>query len=845
MHGTQPGPMVLGATQPNNNGIRKPRDLSKTKCYNCNQFGHMANKCPEPRKSRNPEIGKQTLGLTQEQEPQMAVRTETLGMTRGLYDTTAINEDAEASEWQPHQDSSIKKPRDNFPTEKEAFDGKQPLTDDQKRQKQREYYAWRKANDPSFRDKQKQYYAKQQGYKPIDLGKTQTLGMMRQERINLNTDESQASRQVDAIPVRTTLRDTEEMVQRDREAGDRLRTRMHQSARSIGHRGGAARQTARALRKKDERIENKWKESYEPLFDETGNRMYLSPEDRCIQGAREHENTNELHDINVRAYHTADAMNPRHKEPKFNKEDDVRTLPTNPHHDDVSWISCKYHWCETHMQEKKDNDCFPVAIPRTPNKNPYLRQETEGEANEEFEEMTQGRYNVANLSQKRQDQEKVQQAQQMMEEAKEEFKELMADRKYDHLMKDTFHEDSSEATEELECTWEADGLHVTQDEIPDAQPKTEADEALYEEARYSSNNNNDDEEHTEDCEDSDYELLHRTTAGKIKERWLNAWIDCRAKHNFIDPQIVTELDLLWRMKRDPYRLVNAEGQLFDYRDSWIDQETDHLEVKIEGRNQRVSFDVLPLDGGPDIILGILWLIRENPRINWRTGQVTFPSNPDSDDDLITTNNERSQTLTKEDSRDMREVWPSPPPKGVRHKYKRGKIRKAHILGLLKEQDPRKEETDSNKDQDRLRNIPKEYRIYDKLFKEELDTGIPEYSLWDHEILLTDENLPFQKIYPLNQTELEALREYLDEMLKKGYIRESSSSAGSAMFFVPKKTGKPRPVIDYREVNKRTIKDRTPLPLITELKDRLQGKKIFTALDLKGAYNLIRIKEGDE
>ncbi|RKK35072.1 hypothetical protein BFJ66_g14139 [Fusarium oxysporum f. sp. cepae] len=83
------------------------------------------------------------------------------------------------------------------------------------------------------------------------------------------------------------------------------------------------------------------------------------------------------------------------------------------------------------------------------------------------------------------------------------------------------------------------------------------------------------------------------------------------------------------------------------------------------------------------------------------------------------------------------------------------------------------------------------------------------------------------------------------MIQKGYIRESTSPAGSAMFFVPKKNGKPRPVVDYRGVNACTIKDRTPLPLITELKDWLQGKKIFTALDLKGAYNLIRIKEGDE
>jgi hypothetical protein len=52
-------------------------------------------------------------------------------------------------------------------------------------------------------------------------------------------------------------------------------------------------------------------------------------------------------------------------------------------------------------------------------------------------------------------------------------------------------------------------------------------------------------------------------------------------------------------------------------------------------------------------------------------------------------------------------------------------------------------------------------------------------------------------------------------------------------------------VDYRQLNDITVKDRTPLPLINELKDRLYGKKWFTALDLKGAYNLIRIKKGDE
>ena len=83
------------------------------------------------------------------------------------------------------------------------------------------------------------------------------------------------------------------------------------------------------------------------------------------------------------------------------------------------------------------------------------------------------------------------------------------------------------------------------------------------------------------------------------------------------------------------------------------------------------------------------------------------------------------------------------------------------------------------------------------------------------------------------------------MLKKGYIRESSLPAVSSMFFVPKKNKEEQPVINYQLVNIRIVKDQIPLLLIIELKDWLQGKKIFIALDLKGVYNLIYIKGGDE
>lgn len=156
------------------------------------------------------------------------------------------------------------------------------------------------------------------------------------------------------------------------------------------------------------------------------------------------------------------------------------------------------------------------------------------------------------------------------------------------------------------------------------------------------------------------------------------------------------------------------------------------------------------------------------------------------------------------------------------------------------------QTEETSPKDRLHNIPKEYRKYDKLFAEELETGLPEHSRWDHAIDLIDGTNPtFSKTYPLSPEQLETLKEYITDMLRKGYIRESTSSAGYPVMFVPKKNNKLRLVVDYRRLNEITKKDRTPLPLVEELRDRLTGSKYFTTLDLKSAYNLIRVKEGDE
>jgi hypothetical protein len=143
-------------------------------------------------------------------------------------------------------------------------------------------------------------------------------------------------------------------------------------------------------------------------------------------------------------------------------------------------------------------------------------------------------------------------------------------------------------------------------------------------------------------------------------------------------------------------------------------------------------------------------------------------------------------------------------------------------------------------------LPEVYWPWASVFSEEEIGKLPEHSKYDHEInLLPGATAPFGPIYPLSERELEALRDYLKPNLESGKVRRSNSSAGATIIFVPKKDGSLRLCVDYRGLNKVTIKDRTPLPLMTELRERLAKATIFTLLDLENGYNLIRIKEGDE
>ncbi|XP_071916248.1 uncharacterized mitochondrial protein AtMg00860-like [Coffea arabica] len=93
-------------------------------------------------------------------------------------------------------------------------------------------------------------------------------------------------------------------------------------------------------------------------------------------------------------------------------------------------------------------------------------------------------------------------------------------------------------------------------------------------------------------------------------------------------------------------------------------------------------------------------------------------------------------------------------------------------------------------------------------------------------------------------ELTELKEQLQELLDKKFIRPSVSPWGAPVLFVKKKDGTLRLCIDYRELNKITIKNKYPLPRIDDLFDQLKGARVFSKIDLKSGYHQLKIKEGD-
>ena len=318
----------------------------------------------------------------------------------------------------------------------------------------------------------------------------------------------------------------------------------------------------------------------------------------------------------------------------------------------------------------------------------------------------------------------------------------------------------------------------------------------------------------------------------------HALLDTGAEGLFVDKRIAQ----LKRKLITPLRVRNVDGS--QNEDGYITHET-RIKFRLGGRTFDEWFYITKL-GDQDIILGMPWLKRHNPLINWTKpsieafnwtkdpekydmitamirytgGFINMPTIGDSMEEALYT-----AMLYFEDADfiPIEEVW-------VRAKT-------SVATQLAQDAEEHLEKTV----------LPSYYEKYAKVFRERESGKMPKRREWDHEINLKPDFKPKRLApYPMDQKMESLTLKWLDEMKQKGFIRSSDSRMTSPLFWVAKKVKEEfRPCQDYRHVNAGTIPNAYPLPTISDLLLRLRGQRYFTKFDVRWGYNNVRIKEGDE
>ncbi|MBW0532989.1 hypothetical protein O181_072704, partial [Austropuccinia psidii MF-1] len=156
-----------------------------------------------------------------------------------------------------------------------------------------------------------------------------------------------------------------------------------------------------------------------------------------------------------------------------------------------------------------------------------------------------------------------------------------------------------------------------------------------------------------------------------------------------------------------------------------------------------------------------------------------------------------------------------------------------------------EEEDPEEVKTVMKVVPSAYHQYLDVFSKAKAEKLPPHHSCDYHIKLEGSLPPVGVIYSLSNQESDTLRAYISENVEKGFIRPSSSSTGEPVLLVKKKDGGLCLCVDYRKLNSVTRKNKYPVPLMNQLLIVFNGSSLFSNIELCGAYNLLRIKEGDE
>ncbi|KAJ0556778.1 putative nucleotidyltransferase, Ribonuclease H [Helianthus annuus] len=233
-------------------------------------------------------------------------------------------------------------------------------------------------------------------------------------------------------------------------------------------------------------------------------------------------------------------------------------------------------------------------------------------------------------------------------------------------------------------------------------------------------------------------------------------------------------------------------------------------------NQEFSIDLLPVQlGSFDVVVGMDWLSKNHAEVICHEKIIRIPL---SDGETLSVHGERCGT----------------PLRIITCMKAQKCLRKGCFAFLAHVVDKKTEEP-------RLEDIPV-VREFPEVFPEDLP-GLPPQRQVEFRIDLVPGAAPVAKSpYRLAPSELQELSNQLQELLDKGFIRPSFSPWGAPVLFVKKKDGTFRMCIDYRELNKLTIKNRYPLPRIDDLFDQLQGSSFYSKIDLRSGYHQLRVQE---
>ncbi|GJX02316.1 reverse transcriptase domain-containing protein [Tanacetum coccineum] len=242
------------------------------------------------------------------------------------------------------------------------------------------------------------------------------------------------------------------------------------------------------------------------------------------------------------------------------------------------------------------------------------------------------------------------------------------------------------------------------------------------------------------------------------------------------------------------------------------------------QNHTFKIDLLPIEiGSFDVIIGMDWMSKHRAIVVCYEKYIRIPYG----NDVLIVRGERSGVRSKS----RLEVISS-----IRtQKY----IEKGCPVFLI--QVMRKEEIETP--ERRVEDVPV-VKDFLEVFLEDLPGLPPTHQVEFHIELIPGAAPVTRALYHLAPAEMKELAEQLKELSDKGFIRPSSSPWGAPILFVKKKDGSFRMCIDYRELNKLTVKNCYPLPRIDDLFDQLQGSSVYSKIDLRSGYHQLRVREED-